>query len=108
MNWQKRLSALHFGGCGTEIGRNSKNGNVKNAPERIISIDTSVYEEAGASSVQELAFALHCNYYLRQLLNSGDDRAGSTFLLQVSNLGFQISYGNSQSASSAFTLGGND
>lgn len=47
--------------------------NVEKMPQnRILSIDTSCYEAAGASSVQELALALATAiYYLRQLLNSG-------------------------------------
>ncbi|HPL52086.1 MAG TPA: methylmalonyl-CoA mutase family protein [Candidatus Cloacimonas acidaminovorans] len=59
--------------------------NVEKMPRnRIISIDTSIYEEAGASSVQELAFALATAiYYLRQLLNSGVTIEQVAPLLQV-------------------------
>ncbi len=71
---EKGYLSYTLGRCGTEIGRNCKKEYRENAAEQNSQHNTSCYEAAGASSVQELAFALATAiYYIRHLQIRLDD-----------------------------------
>src|SRR5690554_2295541 len=70
----------------------------KNTSLNLLSVDTTVYQNAGANIVQQLAYALsHVNEYLNHLINSEDSEANTEILnkeeAQNLNITFQLATG---------------
>ncbi|NGX84224.1 methylmalonyl-CoA mutase subunit beta [Aequorivita sp. KMM 9714] len=70
----------------------------KNTSLNLLSVDTTVYQNAGANIVQQLAYALsHANEYLNHLINSEDSQATTEILnkeeAQNLNMTFQLATG---------------
>lgn len=59
----------------------------KHAPENLLSVDATLYQNAGANSVQQLAYALtHANEYLNHVRSSAVENSSSTSLSMTFHL----------------------
>lgn len=67
----------------------------KYASENLLSVDTELYQNAGANSVQQLAYALaHANEYLNHLTNEREHSDVSSSAVERSLVTFQIATGS--------------